>query len=174
MGCLLLCFLLSGPLHGQTSLIDSLEKQLPDTRLHDTVRIGQLNVLAREYTYISASKATLYAQRALDWSIRIGYKRGQAYAYRNLASSYSSQEYFYCPAGMSESRGASRLNNPSRCIWASRVVVNTPESSPISNTSSGLGNCPFPCSVSPYALITSLPLRTMPMMRPLAPGPPTY
>ncbi len=95
LGCLLLCFLVGGPLHGQTSLIDSLEKQLPDTRLPDTVRIEQLNVLAREYTYISAAKATLYAQRALDWSMRIGYERGQAYAYRNLASSYSAQEYFY-------------------------------------------------------------------------------
>ncbi len=92
---LLLCLLLSGPLYGQTSIIDSLEKQLPNTHLHDTVRIEQLNVLAREYTYISASKATLYAQRALDLSRRTGYKRGQAYAYRNLASSYSAQEYFY-------------------------------------------------------------------------------
>jgi tetratricopeptide (TPR) repeat protein len=88
-------FLLAGPLYGQSSLIDSLEKRLTETHLPDTLRIDRLNILAREYTYISATKATRYAQEVLEWSTRIGYKRGQAYAFRNLASSYSAQEYFY-------------------------------------------------------------------------------
>ncbi|MBD0255084.1 MAG: hypothetical protein ICV83_05150 [Cytophagales bacterium] len=90
-----LLLLLSGPLYGQSSVIDSLEGRLREPRLPDTLRIDRLNTLAREYTYISATKATGYAQQALDWSTRIDYRRGQAYAFRNLASSYSAQEYFY-------------------------------------------------------------------------------
>jgi signal transduction histidine kinase len=95
----LLCIgILSGgsiTVYSQTSLIDSLEREITRLDLPDTVRVNYLNVLAREYTYISAAKAYTYANEALQLSLQTQYRTGEAYAYRNLGSSYAAQEYFY-------------------------------------------------------------------------------
>jgi tetratricopeptide (TPR) repeat protein len=77
-----------------TTLVDSLQKQLTKG-LSDPARIECLNRLAREYVFISAAKAADYSQQALVLSVHTGNTKGQAYAYRNLASMYAAQESFY-------------------------------------------------------------------------------
>ena len=89
-------------LMGQSSAIDSLEARLADSALRDSLRIEILNDLSREYLFVSISKATNYTQEALDLSLRTKSKRGEAYAYRNLASVFLTQELFYESSGYIE------------------------------------------------------------------------
>ena len=70
--------------------IDSLEVLIQDTELSDVERIDALNSLCRGLIYISSEKSLDYGTRALSQAISNGYVRGQANAYRNLASLYSS------------------------------------------------------------------------------------
>lgn len=69
----------------QSDYVDSLENLL-NTPLHDTVKIWALNELSREQVYGSPEKSTALANEALKLAGRIGYKRGEAYSYRILAS----------------------------------------------------------------------------------------
>lgn len=54
-----------------------------------------LNLLSRNMTYVNPAKAIALANEALEVSLFSGYKRGTAYAYRNLAGVYSTEESFF-------------------------------------------------------------------------------
>lgn len=69
----------------QSHYVDSLENLLK-TPIHDTVKVWALNELSREQIYGSPEKATSLANEALKLAGSIGYKRGEAYSYRILAS----------------------------------------------------------------------------------------
>lgn len=73
------------PTFSQSHYADSLEKLLK-TPLHDTVKVWALNELSREQIFGSPEKSISLVTEALRLSEQIGYKRGEAYAYRVLAS----------------------------------------------------------------------------------------
>ncbi len=79
---------------GQSVLVDSLERRLEETSLTDTTRIEVLNLLSREFVYMSSAKSLSYAQQALELSQRKNNQRGIAYAYRNLAANNSTNELY--------------------------------------------------------------------------------
>lgn len=58
-------------------------------------KIDAMNTLAREYAFINSYDAMDLSERALEMSREIGYKTGEAYAMRNLATFYFAREYFY-------------------------------------------------------------------------------
>lgn len=78
----------------QSMLIDSLELVLKQPSINDNQRIEIYNILARDYGYISSVKSLSYAQQALQLSLLTNNKKGEAYAYRNLASYYSIKGYY--------------------------------------------------------------------------------
>ncbi|MEP2670693.1 MAG: tetratricopeptide repeat-containing sensor histidine kinase [Cyclobacteriaceae bacterium] len=69
----------------QSHYVDSLENLLR-TPIPDTVKVWALNELSREQIYGSPEKSTSLANEALALASSIGYKRGEAYSYRILAS----------------------------------------------------------------------------------------
>ncbi|MEQ9165866.1 MAG: tetratricopeptide repeat-containing sensor histidine kinase, partial [Fulvivirga sp.] len=69
----------------QSHYVDSLENLLR-TPIPDTVKVWALNELSREQIYGSPEKSTSLANEALALAGSIGYKRGEAYSYRILAS----------------------------------------------------------------------------------------
>lgn len=71
--------------NAQSPYVDSLESLL-EKPIPDTVKVWALNELGREYVYGSPEKSFQMANEALEISGRIGYKRGQAYSYRVMAS----------------------------------------------------------------------------------------
>lgn len=84
----IIVFLLSSailPSYGQSPFVDSLENLLKSP-IPDTVKVWALNELSREQVYGSPDKSFQLANEALELAIKIGYKRGQAYSYRVLAS----------------------------------------------------------------------------------------
>lgn len=84
----IIAFLLSSailPSYGQSVYVDSLENLLKSP-IHDTVKVWALNELSREQVYGSPDKSFQLANEALTLATKIGYKRGQAYSYRVLAS----------------------------------------------------------------------------------------
>ena len=91
--CFVLLFMHSFVVHAQ--VIDSLETELARKDLSVEQRINVLNLLARDLSYVNQARAIHYASDALRFSQQIKYKSGMAYAYRNLASSYSYYGSFY-------------------------------------------------------------------------------
>lgn len=75
--------------------LDSLESRLRSLPKDDAERIEILNILARDLSYINIDRAFGYAKEALELSIRLKDKAGQAYAYRNLGSIYSQNENYF-------------------------------------------------------------------------------
>lgn len=69
----------------QSYYADSLENLLK-TPIHDTVKVWALNELSREQIYGSPDTSFRLANDALKLAEEIGYKRGEAYSYRVLAS----------------------------------------------------------------------------------------
>jgi len=78
--------------YSQTSYVDSLE-YLVNSPIPDTVKIWALNELSREHIYSLPDKAASLANDALKLSKEIGYKRGEAYSYRVLASINGGRDY---------------------------------------------------------------------------------
>lgn len=76
-------------------VIDSLEAELKRKDLSVEQRVDVLNLLARDLSYINQVHAIQYASDALRLSQEHAYQSGLAYAYRNLASSYSYYGSFY-------------------------------------------------------------------------------
>lgn len=56
--------------------------------------IDSLNILSRDNSFVDNNKALDFAKEALKLSLSNGYKKGQAFAYRNMSSIYSSQESY--------------------------------------------------------------------------------
>lgn len=76
-------------------VIDSLERELKRNDITPQARIDVLNFLARDLSYVNQVRAIQYGSEALRRSQEIDYKQGLAYAYRNLANSYSYYGSFY-------------------------------------------------------------------------------
>jgi signal transduction histidine kinase len=72
-----------------------MEKMLETDTLKFEDRIEILNVLSRDFAYVNSRKSVEYAEEALTLSLEKNYLLGEAYAYRNLASAYFLQEYFF-------------------------------------------------------------------------------
>ncbi|MEQ8425905.1 MAG: tetratricopeptide repeat protein, partial [Cyclobacteriaceae bacterium] len=69
----------------QSPYVDSLEN-LVKSKIPDTVKVWALNELSREFIFGSPKESFRLANEALTLAQRIGYKRGEAYSYRVLAS----------------------------------------------------------------------------------------
>lgn len=76
-------------------VIDSLERELKRTNITTKERIDVLNFLGRDLSYVNQARAIQYGTEALRLSQEIDYTHGLAYAYRNLANSYSYYGSFY-------------------------------------------------------------------------------
>jgi signal transduction histidine kinase len=82
--------------------------------------IDSLNELSRTRVYTNVRESILLAQTALEKSHKAGYKRGLAYAHRNLGSIYSAREQFL-PA----------IDHLQRALWIFETLQD----------SAGIGNC---------------------------------
>ena len=69
----------------QSTYVDSLENLL-NTSIPDTVKVWALNELSREYIYGAPEKSHAMATRSQELARQIGYSRGEAYAYRVMAT----------------------------------------------------------------------------------------
>jgi signal transduction histidine kinase len=69
--------------------IDSLKRQLVSADFTTSDSVNALNLLGRELTYVDASLALEYTNKALELSIKTNNLIGIAYAYRNLAGIYA-------------------------------------------------------------------------------------
>lgn len=58
------------------------------------IKVDSLNDLSKKYSYINNQKALEFANQALELALTHEYKRGQAFAFRNLSSVYSEQFTF--------------------------------------------------------------------------------
>jgi signal transduction histidine kinase len=74
---------------------NQLERQLESDTLSALDRIEILNFLSRDYAYVDSRKSFEFAEEALKLSLEVQHVQGEAYAYRNLASAYFLQEYFF-------------------------------------------------------------------------------
>lgn len=88
-----LCLLLACT--GFAQPVDSLEKILARPELTAEERIDNLNILARELTFVAPIRSVETAKEALELSSGLFYEKGKAYAYRNLAGAYSYYGSFY-------------------------------------------------------------------------------
>lgn len=79
----------------QGQVIDSLEQMLRKAPKESNAEADILNELAREYVYVNPMQSIHYAENALFISTKNEYEKGKAYAYRGLASAYSSFGSFY-------------------------------------------------------------------------------
>lgn len=75
--------------------IDSLERILARPELGATERVEQLNLLARELTFVNPIRSIEVSKQALELASRSNNEKGKAYAYRNLAGAYSYYGSFY-------------------------------------------------------------------------------
>src|SRR5436189_2464448 len=71
------------PAFGQRTEIDSLKKAL--LSLHDSARIGCLNLLSLAYTYLNSDTAKSLTKRAYTESSAIHYLPGELMALNNIA-----------------------------------------------------------------------------------------
>ncbi len=78
--------------YSQNNYVDSLEN-LVGSKTPDTVKVWALNELSREHIYSAPEKAAKLANDAMAFSKEIGYKRGEAYSHRVLASLHSGRDY---------------------------------------------------------------------------------
>lgn len=82
-------------LQGTAQSIDSLERILARPELSTSDRIEQLNLLARELTYVNPIRSIEVSKQALELASRTNNEKGKAYAFRNLAGAYSYYGSFY-------------------------------------------------------------------------------
>lgn len=75
--------------------IDSLERKLGSKKLATSDSIEILNQISRGLTFVNPVKALDYANKALELSTATDNSRGEAYAYRNLASIHSYNESYF-------------------------------------------------------------------------------
>jgi signal transduction histidine kinase len=75
--------------------IDSLERILARPELSNAERVEQLNLLARELTYVNPIRSIEVSKQALELASRTNNEKGKAYAFRNLAGAYSYYGSFY-------------------------------------------------------------------------------
>lgn len=75
------------------SIIDLLANEV-STELKSYSVIDSLNDLSRDYSFVDNIKALKYANEALEQALEVDYKRGQAFAFRNMSSVYSSQDSY--------------------------------------------------------------------------------
>ncbi|MCH7412030.1 ATP-binding protein [Belliella sp. R4-6] len=68
--------------------------QAPIEKKSTLNKIDSLNDLSRDYSFVDNVKALQYANEALELSLFIDYKKGQAFAFRNMSSVYSSQDSY--------------------------------------------------------------------------------
>jgi len=78
----------------QASTIDRLKAENEAYTALDSVKVDMLNRLALENQFVSILEAFSYGREALELSVEIGYVNGEAYAYRNLGSSYAIRQDF--------------------------------------------------------------------------------
>lgn len=78
----------------QASAIDRLKAENEVYTASDSVKVDMLNRLALENQFVSILEAFAYGREALELSVEIGYVNGEAYAYRNLGSSYAIRQDF--------------------------------------------------------------------------------
>lgn len=71
-----------------------MEEALEQHTSPDTARVDLLNALALENQFVSLVDALSYGRQALEESVKLGYVRGEGYAYRNLGSSYAIRRDF--------------------------------------------------------------------------------
>ena len=76
-------------------VIDSLESMLTRPDLEFKQRIDIKNELARELTFVDPLRSIQVAKEVLEAASKENYKKGKAYAYRNLAGAYSYFGSFY-------------------------------------------------------------------------------
>lgn len=88
VACLLLL-----DLSGQN--LNTSEKDLEDKDLIYIDSIETLNILSRDLTFIDTKKSMEFAQTALNLSLKHNYKKGEAYAYRNLSNLYTVNEIYF-------------------------------------------------------------------------------
>lgn len=79
--------------HGQDLV--KLEQELVSGKLNTKDSIEVLNLLGRSLTFINQPKALVYANLALQRSIKSNNAKGIAYAYRNLSSLHSYNESYF-------------------------------------------------------------------------------
>lgn len=92
----LICLLASCcMLQSKAQPIDSLERILARPDLSTAGRVEQLNLLARELTYVNPIRSIEVSKQALELASRSDNEKGKAYAYRNLAGAYSYYGSFY-------------------------------------------------------------------------------
>ncbi len=80
-------------LFAQSTYVDSLENLLK-TPIPDTVKVWALNELSREYLYGAPEKSLAMATASQKLAHQIGYTRGEAYAYRVMATISATQDQY--------------------------------------------------------------------------------
>jgi len=86
----LFIFFLSTQCFAQNPQIDSIKKVLSVAR-EDSFKVNSLLALSREFFSISPSEAINYAMQARDLAEEIKFKKGIAYAYKNIGIGYYMQ-----------------------------------------------------------------------------------
>jgi tetratricopeptide (TPR) repeat protein len=85
--CVLLLINIAGSVYSQPDVkIDSLKKQR--TGANDTTRIKISLEIAHQFLRLNTDSALSYAMKAKDESVKTGFNRGEALAYRELGSVY--------------------------------------------------------------------------------------
>jgi adenylate cyclase len=69
---------------GQNEVIDSL-KSVAGTTTNDTLRINTLIALSSSHLNIDLKEAINYGEEARDQAVKVGFKKGEAYAYKAIA-----------------------------------------------------------------------------------------
>jgi|APTNR8051073442_1049403.scaffolds.fasta_scaffold00003_120 class 3 adenylate cyclase len=69
---------------GQNEVIDSL-KNIAETTANDTLRINTLIALSSSHLNIDLKEAINYGEEARDQAVNVGFKKGEAYAYKAIA-----------------------------------------------------------------------------------------
>jgi class 3 adenylate cyclase len=90
---LLFCFLvlfLSAKCFAQNAQIDSIKKILPGAK-EDSFKVKSLLELSKEFYSISPGEVINYATEAKDLALKINYKKGVAYSYKNIGIAYYMQ-----------------------------------------------------------------------------------
>ncbi len=76
--------LLTHTISGQNEVIDSL-KNVAETTTNDTLRINTLITLSSSHLNIDLKEAINYGEEARDQAVNVGFKKGEAYAYKAIA-----------------------------------------------------------------------------------------
>ena len=85
---LLFTGLMAGRVHGQQKDIDSLIIRLSTSPVNDTNKVNLLNQIAFDYYGVNINQLKIYANQALQLSVKLGYSKGEAFAYKNIGLGY--------------------------------------------------------------------------------------